>query len=317
MNAYLNLAVVGPGALGCLLAARLHLAGACRVRLVDHDAGRAATLNRQGIILEGPAAPSASPLPIPVTADYADTAGCSAVIFCVKSLTLPQALADAVPFADPATPFITFTNGISHLEQLCRLRGRCLPVPGICTAGATLLAPGRVRPGGPGTLTMGHVDSASSHWAHNLADPLHQISQTFRQAGFDTRISTNIQRELWHKLLVNVGINALTVVHDCPNGRLLEIPAARQQMALAVNEAAAVAEASGIALGMDPLAMVEEVCRRTATNISSMLQDIRQHRATEIMAINGEIVRRAHQLGMTAPANEELTKAIKQRHPKQ
>ncbi|MDF1614315.1 ketopantoate reductase family protein [Desulfurivibrio dismutans] len=316
----MKLVVVGPGALGCLLAARLHLAGTCHVQLLDHRPQRAAALNRQGIILEEPGAAPSPPLPIPVTTDPGGIIHADTAVFCVKSFTLPQALASAKPFATPKTIFIAFANGIGHLEEMRRLSDCCLPVLGICTAGATLLAPGRVRVGGQGSLTLGYAVNPATPAGPagpNGAAPLLPIAQAFRQAGFDTRLSNDIDRELWYKLLVNVGINALTVLHDCPNGRLLEIPAARRLMAQAVSEAAAVAEASGISLNIEPLAMVEEVCRRTATNISSMLQDIRHHRPTEIMAINGEIVRRANILGMTAPANEELTITVKQRHPSQ
>lgn len=313
----MKLVVVGPGALGCLLAARLKQADACRVSLLDHRPQRAAALNRQGIILAASDAAPAAALPVPVYADPAAIRGAEAVVFCLKSFALPQALAAAIPFVGPDTLLVIFANGIGHAEAGRRLGEYCRPALGICTAGATQLAPGQVRAGGPGRLTLGYAaPQPGSSW-QDKTDPLARVAQGFRRAGFETRLNADIERELWLKLLVNVGINALTVVHDCPNGRLLEIPAARRQMAQAVEEAAAVARAHDIILDADPLATVEEVCRRTATNISSMLQDVRHRRPTEIMAINGEIVRRANILGFTAPANEALTRAVKQRHPDQ
>jgi 2-dehydropantoate 2-reductase len=78
-----------------------------------------------------------------------------------------------------------------------------------------------------------------------------------------------------------------------------------------VREAEAVARAKKIPVSADPVAMVEEVCRKTAENISSMLQDVRKKRPTEIAAINGEIIKEAGLLGLQAPINTELLQRVK------
>ena len=310
----MNITVVGPGALGCLLAARLHQAGGRRVRLLDHNPDRAEALNRQGIIIEElPSAASSAPAPspplsIPVSTAPATVTEAGAVLLCVKSFALESVLDAIIPHLRPATLVVALPNGIGHLESMRRLTGHCLPALGISTEGATLLAPGRVRAGGRGLTRLGYVEAPKSNLAES--DPLIQIVSLFNRAGLACTLSDDIHRDLWRKLLVNAGINALTVIHDCPNGRLLEIPEAREAMARAVLEAAAVAAAHGVSLEEDPVAMVEEVCRNTAGNISSMLQDIRRHRPTEIMAINGEVIRRADELGLAVPENRRLVKAV-------
>jgi 2-dehydropantoate 2-reductase len=107
-----------------------------------------------------------------------------------------------------------------------------------------------------------------------------------------------------------VGVNALTAIYDCPNGKLLALPKAREMMRLAVLEAAAVAEACGVKISPDPVGRTLAVCRATAGNISSMLQDVRQGRGTEIEAINGEIVRLAATFNIPAPVNKRLTALV-------
>jgi 2-dehydropantoate 2-reductase len=72
-----------------------------------------------------------------------------------------------------------------------------------------------------------------------------------------------------------------------------------------------VAQKLGIQVSPDPLAGVMEVCRATATNISSMLQDIRAGRPTEIEAINGAVVRLAESLQLPVPVNEELLRQVR------
>jgi 2-dehydropantoate 2-reductase len=61
----------------------------------------------------------------------------------------------------------------------------------------------------------------------------------------------------------------------------------------------------------DPLAKVEAVCEATATNASSMLQDILRNKRTEIDFINGVIIRFSQELGIAAPVNSTLVAIIK------
>jgi len=63
----------------------------------------------------------------------------------------------------------------------------------------------------------------------------------------------------------------------------------------------------------DPARHVEEVCRSTAENLSSMLQDVMNRRRTEIDAINGAVVAEAEKLGVPAPINRVLSALIKVR----
>lgn len=339
--------IVGPGALGCLLAIRLHQAGS-PVRLLDHDAQRAQTLTQTGFILEtGTGEISA---PIAIASDPGMLATAELVLLCVKAGDLPIALNALTPLLPPAALLIAAQNGISHLATI-RALNRARPAAlAVSTEGATWLAPGRVRWGGTGITRLGYPGLVSDHRGqpkasaqapphlatrhnrlpdrnpedgnnapqiavslpapspdHDLrSHKLAEAAALLNRAGLKSEISPDIKAELWRKLVINAGINALTVIYDCPNGALLEIPPARRTMAAAVIEAAAVAAACGFPLGEDPVALTEEVCRRTAGNISSMLQDSRRGRPGEIAAINGEIVRRAARCGLAVPVNREL-----------
>jgi 2-dehydropantoate 2-reductase len=164
-----------------------------------------------------------------------------------------------------------------------------------------------VRHGGHGLTRLGFVTPRSDQARQQLA----AASAAFNAAGLPAEVVPDIRDRLWQKLLVNVGINALTALHDCPNGMLLELPDARERLIAAVQEAAAVAAAEGVALAADPVAMTLQVCRDTAANLSSMLQDVRRRRPTEIAAINGAIVAIGERLGLATPVNRELTAAIK------
>jgi 2-dehydropantoate 2-reductase len=125
-------------------------------------------------------------------------------------------------------------------------------------------------------------------------------------------VESDVASLVWSKLVINVGINALTALVGQPNGRLLDFEETRGLMADLVAEAVAVAGARGIRLThTDPLAAVYETARRTGANRSSMLQDFDRGRETEIDFINGAIVREAGALGIPTPVNAAVTRLVK------
>jgi 2-dehydropantoate 2-reductase len=135
--------------------------------------------------------------------------------------------------------------------------------------------------------------------------------QGLSSAGFETRTVPRINPLIWSKLLVNVGINALTALTRLRNGDLLRLSVTEQTLEEAVAEAIRVARAKGIELVYDdPLGQVKKVCRSTAPNLSSMLQDVLKGKRTEIDFINGTILREAEKLRIPAPVNALLTRLV-------
>ncbi len=83
-------------------------------------------------------------------------------------------------------------------------------------------------------------------------------------------------------------------------------------MAAAAEEVAAVAAAQGIRLPFDdPATAAEEVAKRTASNRSSMLQDIRRGAPTEIDAICGAVVQVGERVPVATPTNRVLWQLVK------
>jgi 2-dehydropantoate 2-reductase len=140
---------------------------------------------------------------------------------------------------------------------------------------------------------------------------LERLSALLRKAGFGIETVTDLEGLLWRKLAINAGINPLTALLDIHNGGLLENKPARGLMRAAADETARVALASGVDFGTESAAkLVEEVAQRTASNLSSMLQDVRRGAPTEIDAICGAIVRQGENVGVPAPINWTLWKLI-------
>jgi 2-dehydropantoate 2-reductase len=302
----MRITIIGPGALGLLLAALLGRAGH-DVWLLDHDYERAAYLAARGIWLEETS--TTTRVEVRATNKVSDIRGVDLVLLCVKSATVAAALEQARLLLTPDSLLITFQNGLSHLDLCKRRLATDNWAVGITALGATLMAPDRVRHGGHGLTRLGFLGLVSQD-TRRLSGA---AGTAFQEAGMVTELKDDMLNPIWRKLLVNVGINGLTALHDCANGRLRELPELREQLTRVVLEGAAVARAKGIDVGNDPVADVLEVCQVTKHNISSMLQDIRCHRPTEIGAINGALVVEAHRLGLAVPVNEKLVRAVREK----
>lgn len=288
--------VVGPGAMGCLFAARLKEAGE-DVALLDYRPERAQAIERQGIRVEGVSGEYTARVPV---AFGAVTERPDFVLVCVKSNQTGAAGRIVADLVGREPVVVTLQNGLGHVETLQSIFGPDRVLGGVTSEGATLLDTGRIRHAGRGETILGPRSEPGG--------PAERLAVAFNRAGFTTRCLDDVTGVIWGKLIVNVGINALTALTRLRNGRLPDIPGTQQVMARAVAEAAAVAEAKGIALPYpDPLDRVLEVCRGTAENVASMLQDVLNERVTEVDFINGAIVREGERWGVPTPANEVLT----------
>lgn len=301
----MSITVVGPGALGCLFAALLAKAGE-DVRLLDHSPRRAREIGEKGLtLMEGDGSESYR---VPVFSDPRKIGNTAFLLLAVKSHDTLGALHLAAPLLANETLLIALQNGIAHHQPLNDTLGAGRWVAAVTAQGATLEGPGCVRHGGDGPTTLGFLGEAGSG---ERQKQLAAGAAVLGRAMPEVAVSDQVLVPVWNKLIINVGINALTALYDCPNGQLLQIPQALERMAAAVGEAAAVASAKGIMIVAEPLAMTIGVCRATSNNISSMLQDVRHGRQTEIEAINGALVREANALGIAVPVNEALTTAVR------
>jgi 2-dehydropantoate 2-reductase len=309
----MKVVIIGPGALGCLLAAKLShkqqlpdtQSSPLDLWIFDHTPERARQLAENGLTFEEDG--RQLHCPVNATADPAVISIADAIFLCVKSLDVTAGLEKAKSISGQDTLLITMQNGIGHLDILNAHNGPPSVALGVTAQGANMVGTGHVRHAGDGITRLGFLDDI----VDSKKDLLAEISSRLCDAGIETVVVGNITEFVWAKLLVNVGINALTAIHGCANGKLLDSPSMKNQLSAAVREAEAVARAKGIAIAADPLTVTLEVCKQTGSNISSMLQDIRKKRLTEIDSINGAIVKAGRQLNIPVPVNEELVQQVK------
>ena len=299
----MKIAVVGTGALGCLVASLIRHRTKEDVWLLGESAERVRKIASGGIKVEGISGSFSAR--VNAISDPKEAGVCDLVILCVKSYSTDDACKRSRELVAGHTSVLTLQNGIGNVQIMDDYFGSEKVIAGITNHGATLVSEGHVRHAGRGDTVIGRADG-------RVLGSIRDIAAVLTKAGLETKISKDIDSVVWGKLIINVGINALTAITRLPNGGLIEHDESRQLLRGAVQEAVKVVKRKRIKLVYDdPIQKVESVCRATAGNISSMLQDVLGARRTEIDFINGAIVRQAKALGIQTPVNDFLTNTVK------
>ena len=299
----MKVVIVGSGAMGSLFGGRLAASGA-EVVLYDVFAEHVLAVRSKGLAIEDAATGAVTVTNPGASTDVADCRGADVLVIFVKSTATEEAARTFRDVAGPGTIALTLQNGLGNEAILRKHFGPERTAAGVTSQGATFLEPGKIRHAGKGPTHLGMADGRN--------EKLASFAARLAAAGVETHLEADVASRVWSKLVVNVGINALTALVGQPNGRLLETEETRAFMADLVAEAVAVARARGIALTYaDPLATVMEVAKKTGANRSSMLQDFDRGRDSEIDFINGAVVREAAAAGIPVPANTAVTRLVR------
>ncbi len=297
-----ELLIVGTGALATLFAGKLSAAG-FRVKMLGSWRSGLAALQDHGVRLVDPHGNELI-YPVEATDDPQLCKGARLALILVKAWQTEKAAHQLAECLAEDGLAVTLQNGLGNIESLRRVLdkngAKRRTALGVTTTGATLLGPGLVREGGAGVITLER---------HPGIAP---FESALKKAGFQVEISDATESLVWGKLLINAAINPLTAILRVPNGALLERPPARELLAELALETAAVCRAEQISLPFpDPVKAVEEVVRKTASNRSSMLQDVLRGAPTEIDAISGAVVERGERSGVPTPATLLCWKLVK------
>ncbi len=290
-----KVAVIGPGALGCMFAARLARCGVS-TWLIDHQPSRAARLNKTGITIEtAHERYTQSPVVTTTIPDDLDFILVLTKAHATSSLRLPT-----------HTPVLTLQNGLGNAETLARLVGNGRVLAGTTAEAVTWISEGHVRHVAEGGVVFGPWTNADAE------TPM----KTLQAAGFTVTVTDAPGKAIWEKAIINAAINPVTAVLNVPNGALLKKRETRELMRDLSIEATRVAVAEGYRFEYSLVEKTEQICEITRENISSMLQDVRKGKRTEIDAISGEILRRAQKTLTPTPRTRVVYQLVRALEPK-
>jgi|JI8StandDraft_1071087.scaffolds.fasta_scaffold185890_1 2-dehydropantoate 2-reductase len=293
-----DILLVGTGALATLFAARLSEAGHSVSMLGTWKNGLKALQENGARIVDANGNERA--YKVHATDDPHEVSGAKHALVLVKSWQTERAARQLKESLADDGLAITLQNGIGNKETLIRDLGTGRVSLGITTTGATLLGAGLVKMGGEGTISL----------EQNQA--LGPLEAALRSSNFNLQIVDDAKSLMWGKLVINAAINPLTALLRISNGELLSRPEARKVMSALARETAEVAKAEHVHLPFsNPVDAAEDVARKTATNMSSMFQDVRRGAKTEIDAICGAVTMRGQKHGIKTPYNRACWRLVR------
>ncbi|HSW05805.1 ketopantoate reductase family protein [Aquabacterium sp.] len=317
----MKITVVGAGAIGGWLAARLALAGE-QVSVL----ARGATLARiaaQGIELHSGG--ERHRVRVNAAAEAAALGPQDLVFACVKAPALP-ALAPALRrLMHDDTLLLSAANGLPWWYFLppgvaCQglsLRGvdplraleQAIPLPQVL--GLSVFAachcpqPGVVVHGAGSRLVLGEPAGGRSARALALADRL-------RGAGFAAELSTDIRRDIWVKLLGNACFNPVSLLTGAASDDMIDDPKLYGLFMRMMEEAIGVGGRLGLVLDVESAQRIAQ-SRQLGHIKTSMLQDLEAGRTVEIEAILGALVECAAAVAMPVPTLDAVLGLARQR----
>jgi len=300
--------VLGAGAMGGLFGAKLHAAGH-EVWLYDIWEEHVERIRERGLLVEEVDGERAS-VRVPASADDpSPLAAADLLLVEVKTYDTYDALTAVREWLPPGAFVLSLQNGVGNLEEM----RRALPdhervIIGTTAQGSNVVEAGHVLRTGAGPTEIG--DPRDEQELGRLAE----IAGAFNAAGIPMTVAPDVMPAVWAKLAANAAINPLTALTGLRNGDLPAAPGMRAIYAAIVDELIAVMDALEIGrLKDDYVAYAEFVMEVTATSYSSMLQDIRNRRRTEIDAINGAVARFGAGCGVATPVNRMIATLVSQR----
>ncbi|PYH99449.1 2-dehydropantoate 2-reductase [Aspergillus ellipticus CBS 707.79] len=213
-------------------------------------------------------------------------------------------------------------NGLGQIEELDK---HLFPDPltrptymfGIMRHGVYIKSPlEAVLAGRDGSGTIGVVNDQASSASRYLIDRL-VAAPLLRCTEMPWR---DLHQAQLLKLATNCVVNPLTALLDVRNGALLEHPVLHEMQHQLLEEISMVfrhlpelQHLPGVQGQLSVAALEEQLTsniQKTASNSSSMREDVRAGRATEIGFINGWVVRRGEEMGIPCPTNGCLAQLI-------
>ena len=221
----------------------------------------------------------------------------SLILLTTKAHDSARAIKQAKDMLKEDTVILILQNGLGNKEVVKAIVGDKVEViRGVPKIAAEFLKPGEV------TFWNGETILAKTRTGKAIA-------ALFNESGLNVRVSNEIEREIWNKLILNCVVNPLTAILHVKNNEIL-VERLRQVRSRIVEECVEAGKCEAIEFEPNVNEAVDK-CISRYENYSSMCQDIMKGKDTEIDFINGKIVELGRKHKIPTPINEAMTCLIR------
>lgn len=316
----MRITIVGAGAVGCLIAARIP-PGDHQLTLLAHRSAAVIAIRNAGIQMTSPEGLNTRHA-VAITDDALSIGQQDLVILCVKAYALRGVLATLAQLLGPQTAIVPIVGGIPwwypHGQPApladCRLRsldedGSLAAIPLNRVVGALTdvavetLGVGRIRHVGGSRFLLGGPALTDATVA--VMPAAREIAALFRTAGFDGVAVADIREQIWTRLAGDLAFNPLSVLTGASLDRICADLGTRAVARRMMEESDAVAKRLGVGL----VASIDDRIGALATRgdlRTSMLEDYLAGKRLELGAILGAMIEIAALVDVDVPISRTV-----------
>ena len=288
----MKIAVMGAGAMGGYLGARLATGGA-DVSFVARGPHSAA-IREHGLKVTSPAGDM---LIKPATAshDPAAIGPTDLVLLAVKMYDLVLAADLIRPMVGPETGIVTLQNGVDAPGVIAGLFGKARTVGGVCVINGEIAAPGVIQHNALNAVIVGELGGGES-------ERLQEFAEFASQGGVEARVSADIRLDLWRKMMLLAPLGALSAMIRLPHERYHDLPESWRLVEMGMSEVLAVGNAHDIPLGETDIENTMKLAHgMQPTWKASITVDLEQGRRLEVDGLAGAVCRYGEEAGVATP----------------
>ncbi|MDT8317337.1 MAG: 2-dehydropantoate 2-reductase [bacterium] len=236
--------------------------------------------------------------------DPAEIGPCDLILFCVKSFDSANMGRLIKPMVGSSTVILSLQNGVENEEILGGLYGSDKVLAGVAFIGSRIEKAGEIIHSASGNITFGESGGGVSARTEEL-------EEIFTGAGIKARLSDDMRKVMWQKMVWNCGFNAITALTGCSAAEVLLLEETREIVRKTMEEVIVVAAALGIKLdaGLPEKTMAHT--EKQGEIRTSMLVDMGKGQKMEIDGLNGAVCRKGGEKGVPTPVNGILYGMIK------
>ena len=306
--------VVGAGAIGSLLVGHIGTLDDIETMALVRRESHAEDLNREGLKVTGKSDLQAR---VNASTEPADLGDADLVILATKT-TAVEASVQKFQGHFPSATVMMIQNGLG-CERIVRQYGNWPVISGLTFMSGVRKSDVRVDYELDTPTWIGPWDEEPNAPGHEF---IRQIEILINRSGLICEAYEDLRPVQWSKLIFNSCVNAIGAVTDTPHAPFYadteELPDLGNLVKAMMDEGVAIAGARGIDLASDPWAMNCKAVTQgdshggnVYAHVTSMLDDVRNRRYTEVDWITGSIVRVAREVGIPAPIHETLYRLVK------
>ncbi len=312
----LNLHIMGAGAMGCLWAAHLHcgFAKTSGPQLSFIDSRPGSSQAKRKALCFSITSPFLPHLPNDRALSFKleqQPQAIDCLLVCTKSFDALPGLQNIGEAITEQSILVLFQNGLGSQYDILEAFPNNPIFAAVTTEGAHRISAHQVIHAGSGITRIGPLNNAAKS-----ADIVQVLLNYLQTPALDNTLALqyakDIWQALWHKLVINCAINPYTALLNCPNGQVSTSQRFIEDWPIMKQELGELLAYAHYPLAEEEIEnLVFEVMQKTKDNISSMLQDVRAGKRTEIKDINGFAARFLAQHNHHSQVNVRLANELK------